>query len=464
MIKHTLLSLSIFFSLGEVSFAQKSISKKPNIIYIMLDDAGYGDFGAFGSKFVKTPNFDKICDEGMKFTQHYSGSAVCAPTRSVLMTGLDTGHTPRRDNTAKSNTDELIEKNGRPLVFLKDEHITVAESLKQVGYATGGIGKWGLGNPGSSGVPEKQGFDYWFGYLDQRHAHSHFPTEIWDGGKMVPLEGNKNGKKQTYVPYLQEEKTLDFIKKNHKNPFFLYLAYTPPHSDYTIPKSDPFFAKYEGIPGGKSVQNYAAMITRTDHTVGKILQLLKELDLDENTIIFYTSDNGPNPTFAKNINSAGGLRGGKRYLYEGGIRAAMTVRWPNHIAKGTESNFIWDMRDFFPTACEIAGSKIPEGLSGQSILKTLKGFKQKERKYNYWEIHSPFQQAVRMGDWKAIRFGTKEPLELYNLSNDPSESQNVANGNPKIVKEIETFLKTARIQSPYFPEMEYAKKKKKKKK
>jgi arylsulfatase A-like enzyme len=166
----------------------------------------------------------------------------------------------------------------------------------------------------------------------------------------------------------------------------------------------------------------------------------------------------------KNINSAGGLRGVKRYLYEGGIRAAMTVRWPNHIAKGTESNFIWDMRDFFPTACEIAGSKIPEGLSGQSILKTLKGFKQKERKYNYWEIHSPFQQAVRMGDWKAIRFGTKEPLELYNLSNDPSESQNVANGNPKIVKEIETFLKTARTQSPYFPEIEYAKKKKKKKK
>ena len=459
MQKLTLLSLIIILSFGTMVFAQKSSSKKPNIIYIMLDDAGYGDFSAFGSKYIKTPNFDKICSEGMKFTQHYSGSAVCAPTRSVLMTGLDTGHTPRRDNTAKSNKKELIEKNGRPLVFLKDEHLTVAESLKDAGYTTGGIGKWGLGNPGSSGVPEKQGFDYWFGYLDQVHAHNHYPEEIWDGGKMVTLEGNINGKKQAYVPYLQEEKTLDFIKKNHENPFFLYLAYTPPHGEYIIPESDPVFSEYKDIVGGKKVQHYAAMVTRTDQTVGKILLLLKKLNIDEDTIIFYTSDNGPNPPFAKHINSGGGLRGIKRYLYEGGIRAVMTVRWPNHISAGTESDFIWDMRDFFPTACDIAGTKIPKGLSGKSILKTLQGKKQKERKFNYWEIHSPFQQAVRMGNWKAIRFGTKEPLELYNLSTDPSEKQNVAQQNPKIVKDIETFLKTARTPSPYFPEIEYTKRK-----
>ena len=457
MSKLTVLSLIILLCFGKIADGQTS--KKPNIIYIMLDDAGYGDFSAFGSKHIKTPNFDKICSEGMKFTQHYSGSAVCAPTRSVLMTGLDTGHTPRRDNTAKSNKKELIEKNGRPLVFLEDEHLTVAESLKEAGYITGGIGKWGLGNPSSSGVPEKQGFDYWFGYLDQVHAHDHYPEDIWEDGEMVALEGNKNGKKEAYVPYLQEEKTLEFIKKNQDKPFFLYLAYTPPHGDYIIPKIDPSFAQYEGLPGGKIVQHYAAMVTRTDETVGKILQVLKDLNLDDDTIIFYTSDNGPNPLFAKNINSGGGLRGIKRYLYEGGIRAAMTVRWPNHIPKGTESDFIWDMRDFFPTACDIAGTKIPKGLSGQSILKTLKGGKQKERKYNYWEIHSPFQQAVRMGNWKAIRFGTKEPLELYNLSNDPSEKQNIANQNPKIVKEIEIFLQTARTPSKYFPEIEYAKKK-----
>ena len=425
----------------------------------MLDDAGYGDFSAFGSKHIKTPNFDKICDEGIKFTNHYSGSAVCAPTRSVLMTGLDTGHTPRRDNTAKANTKELIEKNGRPLVFLEDEHLTVAESLKEAGYVTGGIGKWGLGNPGSTGVPENQGFDYWFGYLDQVHAHDHFPEEIWEHGKMIALNGNKNGKKEDYVPYLQEARTLDFIKKNQANPFFLYLAYTPPHGDYIIPENDPVFSEYEGIPGGEKTQHYAAMVTRTDQTVGKILQLLKDLNLDDDTIIFYTSDNGPNPLFAKSINSAGGLRGVKRDLYEGGIRAAMTVRWPNHIKPGTESDFIWDMRDFFPTACEIAGTKIPEGLSGQSIVTTLKGGTQEERKFNYWEIHSPFQQAVRMGGWKAIRFGTKEPLELYNLSTDPSESNNIAKDNSEIVIEIEAFLKTAREPSIYFPAKEYAKKK-----
>ena len=444
-----LLSSAVFLS---------SAARKPNIIYIMLDDAGYGDFGAFGSKHIKTPVFDKMCDEGIKFTQHYSGSAVCAPTRSVLMTGLDTGHTPRRDNTAKSNTKELIEANGRPLVFLEDEHLTVAESLKDAGYTTGGIGKWGLGNPGSSGVPEKQGFDYWFGYLDQVHAHDHFPEEIWDGGKMVALEGNKNGKKEAYVPYLQEEKTLEFIKKNQDQPFFLYLAYTPPHGDYIIPETDPFFKQYEGLPGGEKVQHYAAMVSRTDHTVGKIMKLLKDLDIDDNTIVFYTSDNGPNPLFAKNINSGGGLRGIKRFLYEGGIRAAMTVRWPNHIEPGTESDFIWDMRDFFPTACEIANTAIPEGLSGQSVLKTLKGKKQKEREFNYWEIHSPFQQAVRMGNWKAIRFGTKESLELYNLETDEAETTNVAAQNPNIVKKIEQFLETARTSSPYFPAKEYGEK------
>ncbi len=445
--------------MGLISKYMASQDRPPNIIYIMLDDAGYGDFGAFGSKYIKTPTFDKICEEGMKFTQHYSGSAVCAPTRSVLMTGLDTGHTPRRDNTAKGNTKELIEKNGRPLVFLKDTDITVAKALKEVGYTTGGIGKWGLGNPGSDGIPEKQGFDYWFGYLDQVHAHNHFPEEIWEGGKMIELSGNKNGLQQQYLPYLQEEKTLDFIKANQKKPFFLYLAYTPPHGKYIIPENDPVFDQYQGIPGGKIVQHYAAMITRTDQTVGKILDLLKDLNLDEDTIIFYTSDNGPNPPFAKNINSAGGLRGIKRSLYEGGIRAAMAVRWPNKVPAGKESEFVRDMRDFFPTACELGKAVIPTGLNGHSILTTLKGGKQATRKFHYWEIHSPFQQAVRMENWKAIRFGTKEPLELYDLKNDPSESNNIAEQHPEIIKEITDFLKTARSPSPYFPERKYAKQK-----
>jgi len=434
---------------------------KPNIIYIMLDDAGYGDFGAFGAQQVKTPVFDQLCEEGIKFTNHYSGSAVCAPTRSVLMTGLDTGHTPRRDNTAKGNKKELIQQHGRPLVFLSKSDVTVAQALKNAGYVTGGIGKWGLGNPGSDGVPEKQGFDYWFGYLDQMHAHNHFPTKIWDAGKMVPLPGNENGMKGQYVPYMQEEKTLDFIQKNHQKPFFLYLAYTPPHSKYEIPNSDPVFDQYKGIDGGVEMQNYAAMITRTDQTVGKIMQLLKTLNIDENTIVFYTSDNGPNKQFKKYLNSTGGLRGAKRSLYEGGIRAAMAVRWPGKIKAGSSSDFIWDMRDFFPTACEIVSANTPANLSGMSVLKTLKGGAQKGRKFHYWEIHTPFQQAVRMGNWKGIRFGTKEPLELYNLDTDVAEKKNIAAENPKIVKELETYLKTARVASPYFPAVEFAKKKQK---
>ena len=433
--------------------AAKVEARKPNIIYVMLDDAGYGDFGAFGSEYVKTPTFDQICREGMKFTNHYSGSAVCAPTRCVLMTGLHTGHCRRRDNTAKALTKELSAKNGRPLVFLEPEDVTVAESLKQAGYFTAGIGKWGLGNPGSTGTPEKQGFDYWFGYLDQVHAHDHFPEEIWDGGKMVALPGNAGKQQKTYVPYLQEEKTLQLIRAHRDQPFFLYLAVTPPHGEYIIPTDDPTFAMYDGIPGGKQVQHYAAMITRTDQTVGKVLALLKELKIDEDTILFYTSDNGPNTPFVKAINSSGGLRGIKRQLYEGGLRAAMAVRWPGKIPAGKTSDLVWDMRDFFPTACDLAGATAPDHLDGFSVMPTLLGKPQADRReMHYWEIHSPFQQAVRHGKWKAIRYGTKEPLELYDLSRDRGERQNIAKQNPDVVAKLVAFLAEARTPSEYFPE------------
>jgi len=425
--------------------------RKPNIIYVMLDDAGYGDFTAFGSPHIKTPTFDRLCAEGMKFTDHYSGSAVCAPTRCVLMTGLHTGHCRRRDNTAKARIQELSQKNGRPLVFLEDEDVTVAEALHQAGYYTAGVGKWGLGNPGSSGVPEKQGFDYWYGYLDQVHAHNHFPDEIWDGGKMVSVPGNEGGGKKTYIPYQQEAKALELIREHHDQPFFLYLAVTPPHGAYIIPTEDPAFSMYDGIPGSPQVQHYAAMITRTDQTVGKVLDLLKELEIDEDTIVFYTSDNGPNPPFAKAIDSAGGLRGNKRMLYEGGIRAAMAVRWPGHIEAGVSSDFVWDMRDVFPTLCELAGSEIPSHLDGMSVVPTLMGQQQRPRMMHYWEIHSPFQQAVRFGDWKGIRFGTEESLELYNLQQDRAETQNVAVSNPDVVNKLEAFLNRARTESIYFP-------------
>ena len=436
---------------------------KPNVIYIMLDDAGYGDFGAFGSPHVKTPAFDRLCKEGMKFTDHYSGSAVCAPTRCVLMTGLHTGHCRRRDNTAKALQKELSAKNGRPLVFLEDEDVTVAEAMKAAGYFTAGIGKWGLGNPGSSGTPEKQGFDYWFGYLDQVHAHDHFPEQIWDGGKMVDLPYNRNGKKGTYIPYLQETKSLEVIREHQDEPFFLYMAVTPPHGKYVIPTDDPTYAMYDGIPGGEQVRHYAAMITRIDQTVGKVLDLLDELQIADNTLVFYTSDNGPNAPFAKAINSGGGLRGIKRQLYEGGIRAAMAARWPGQIPAGVTSDFVWDMRDVFPTLCDVAGTETPDHLDGMSVLPTLLGKEQRGRSMHYWEIHSPFQQAVRFGNWKGIRFGTREPLALYDLQKDRAESTDVADENPELVAKLTAFLNSARSESPYFPEVQKRVVKRKKK-
>ena len=431
--------------------AAETRGTRPNIIYVMLDDAGYGDFSAFGSSYIKTPVFDRICAEGIKFTDHYSGSAVCAPTRCVLMTGLHTGHCRRRDNTAKALVKELSKKNGRPLVFLENEDLTVAESLQEAGYYTAGVGKWGLGNPGSAGVPEKQGFDYWYGYLDQVHAHNHFPEEIWDGGKMALVPGNQAGRKETYIPYEQERKALEIVREHKDDPFFLYLAVTPPHGAYVIPANDPVFAEYVEIPGGSEVQHYAAMVTRTDQMVGKLLDLLQKLGIDDNTIIFYTSDNGPNLPFVKAINSSGGLRGGKRMLYEGGIRAAMGVRWPGRVPAGKESNLVWDMRDMYPTLCELAGVQAPSHLDGMSVVPALTGKEQRTRRMHYWEIHSPFQQAVRFGHWKAIRFGTDEPLELYDLSQDPGEKQNVAPKNLATVRELKAFLDGARTESPYFP-------------
>ncbi|NND97750.1 MAG: sulfatase-like hydrolase/transferase [Pirellulaceae bacterium] len=279
---------------------------------------------------------------------------------------------------------------------------------------------------------------------------------------MVPLSGNLQKPKADYVPYLQEEKTLQFIRDNQTKPFFLYLAVTPPHGAYVIPTDDPAYAIYEGIPGGDVVRHYAAMITRIDQSVGKMMDLLKELGIDDNTIVFYTSDNGPNAAFAKAINSGGGLRGLKRSLYEGGLRAAMAVRWPGKIPAGVTSDFIWDMRDVFPTACEIAGAMPPTDLDGMSVLPTLLGKDQVGRKMHYWEIHSPFQQAVRMDDWKGIRFGTEEQLALYNLSDDVAETNNVADANPEIVKQMTQFLATARTDSPYFPAVRKASAKRKK--
>ncbi len=422
---------------------------KPNIIYIMIDDAGYGDFGAFGSKQVHTPAMDRLCREGTKFTNHYSGSAVCAPTRCVLMTGLHTGHCRRRDNTAKANIDRA--DTGRGLVFLKKEDLTVAEVLKKAGYTTGGIGKWALGNPGFDGEPGKQGFDHWFGYLDQVHAHDHYTEELWQDGKMVPVPGNEGKGEKVYAHDLFEAETLKFIKRYKEGPFFLYLAYTLPHGSYVIPPEDPACALYADKPWARPVKNYAAMITRVDRSVDKVLDLLKELGIDGGTIVFYTSDNGPNAPFVKDLDSAGGFRGTKRQLYEGGLRAAMGVRWPGKVPAGKTSDFVWDMRDVFPTACDLAGVDAPGHLDGMSVLPTLLGKKQGPHEHLYWEIHGPFQQAVRMGKWKGIRFGTQEPLELYDLETDAGEQNNISAQHPSIVAKLTRIMGESRTETQFWP-------------
>jgi arylsulfatase A-like enzyme len=418
-----------------------AVEPKPNIIYVMLDDAGYADFGAMGSRAVKTPTFDRMCAEGMRFTDHYSGSAVCAPTRCVLMTGLHTGHCRRRDNRASASRDQS-DHNG--LVFLKDEDVTVAEALKKAGYVTGGIGKWGLGNSGSAGTPDKQGFDHFLGYLDQVHAHNHYTDWLWNDGERMETG-------ERYSHYLFEEDTLRFIRAHKDRPFFLYLAYCLPHGKYVIPEDDPAYQLYKDKPWPAQVRNYAAMITRADMTVGKVLGLLKELGLDDKTILFYTSDNGPNPPFVEALRSNAPFQGIKRTLHEGGIRAAMAVRWPGRMPAGVTSDFVWDMRDVFPTLCDMVGAPTPQNLDGISVLPTLLGEVQEPHDHLYWEFPKGSQQAVRMGPWKGIRRGTKGPVRLFDLTQDPGETRDLAAGHPEVVARMVDIMNESHIPDPFWP-------------
>ncbi|MEL7500491.1 MAG: arylsulfatase [Planctomycetota bacterium] len=441
----------------------RQTDERPNIIYIMLDDAGYNDFGHTGSKFIKTPNFDSICREGIFFNNHYSGSAVCAPTRCVLMTGLHSGHCKRRDNKATGN----LKATSNGLVFLDESDLTVAKHLQQAGYVTGGIGKWGLGNSGTTGSPDRQGFDHFVGYLDQVHAHNHYTDWLWKDGDRLELPENKDGQQGTYVHDVLEQETYAFIRQHAAGdkPFFLYLPYTLPHGKYEIPSNDPNLNHYRDQPWSQSVKNYAAMVTRADQTVGNIMALLKQLKIDDNTIIFYTSDNGPNKVHAVELGSGEPFRGIKRQLTEGGLRAAMAVRWPGRIKPGQTNDLAWSMIDVFPTLSELAQRETPKGLDGVSVVPTLLGNEANQRPIEsiYFEIHHPFQQAVRMGKWKGMRFGTEHPMQLYDLSSDPHEDRNLAGQNPKIVQQINAIMKREHVESPFYPSVKQPKKKKKRK-
>ena len=415
-------------------------SRTPNIIFILADDLGYGDLGCYGQKVIKTPNIDRLASEGTRFTQCYAGSTVCAPSRAALMIGFHTGHARVRGNAN---------------VPLRPEDTSVAEVLKQAGYTTGIVGKWGLGEPGSTGIPNKKGFDYWFGYLNQTHAHNYYPDYLWKNEEQYPLRQGE------YSHDLFTREALDFVRRAREKPFFLYLAYTIPHANNELFRKTgngqevPSDAPYSNENWSQPHKNFAAMITRMDGDVGKLMALLKELGLDRNTVVFFSSDNGPHkeggndPEF---FDSNGPLRGIKRDLYEGGIRVPMIARWPGRIKAGATSNQVWAFWDFLPTAAEIVGAKSPPGLDGISMLPALLGRGQKNHEFLYWEFHEGgFKQAVRMGDWKAVRLGPGKPLELYDLRTDIGEKNNVTDKHPDVGAKIEQILKAARTESQAWP-------------
>ena len=432
---------------------------KPNIIYIMADDLGYGDVGCYGQPDIQTPNIDRIAGEGVKFTQHYAGSTVCAPSRCVLMTGLHTGHCHIRGNKR---------------VNLRPEDVTVAELLKAEGYATGQAGKWGLGIEGEEGMPTRQGFDYFFGYLDQGHAHNYYPTFLIENEQRIQLdnvvpEPKDSGagvatEKRTYSHDLIAQAGLDFVRRSHAQPFFLYWSLTLPHANNEAGQDGmevPDQGIYKDRDWPENKKNMAAMVTRMDRDVGRLLDLLQELGIAENTLVIFTSDNGPHKEGGNDpdwFDSNGPLRGIKRDLYEGGIRVPTVARWPARIQPGTETDHISAFWDFLPTALDAAGARIPDGLDGVSYLPAMTGDTENQghHPYLYWEFtEQGGKQAVRQGNWKGICLNVAEDpaasLELYNLANDLGEMNNIAAAHPDIVARLAAFMDEAHTPSELFP-------------
>lgn len=444
-------------------------TNKPNIIYILADDLGYGDLSCYGQTKFSTPHIDALAKEGLLFTQHYAGSSVCAPSRSTLLTGLHTGHTPIRGNK------EVRPEGQWPL---PDSTYTLAELLKDDGYVTGAFGKWGLGYPNSQGDPLKQGFDEFYGYNCQRLAHNYYPYHLWDNDKKVILEGNAGASEKQYAPELIHQKAVQFINKNKDKPFFLYYPSIIPHAELFAPNDymNRFLGKFnpekkfKGVDEGENYKNggygsqenghaaFAALITLLDDQVGELVAKIKELGLEENTIFIFTSDNGPHKEAGadpKYFNSNGNLRGFKRDLFEGGIRVPMIVKWKGKVKEGTTTDHISAFWDVFPTFSELIGSKKNSNIDGISFLPTLlnNASKQKEHDYLYWEFHElGGRQALRKGNWKLVKNNIQNggELFLFNLKTDPSETNNLMKENPEKLQELQKILEGARIESETF--------------
>jgi arylsulfatase A-like enzyme len=448
----------VITGVGSTAYQQP---RGPNILLIHADDLGYGDLSVYGQTNFQTPSLDRLAREGTRFTQYYSGSTVCAPSRAALMTGLHTGHA-------------WVRGNGE--IPLRPEDVTVAELLRDAGYRTAVVGKWGLGTPGTAGQPDRQGFEYSFGFLDHRHAHRQFTDHLYRNGQRVGTDLERD-----YVNDLFTKEAAAFIERQDERPFFLYLNYTVPHAELRVP--DDSLTPFRGRFGEKPFENvkadarqagatpdspslgyrsqpvpkaaFAGMITRMDRDIGRLLDLLRERGLDSRTLVMFTSDNGPHreggadPAF---FNSSGGLRGIKRDLYEGGIRVPMIARWTGTVPAGRSSDHVWAHWDVLPTLTDLAGAKTPDGLDGRSTARALRGQSQPAQPFLYWEFHERgFQQAVRMGNWKAVRLKKDAPLELYDLAADRNEEREIAARHPEVVAKIEAYLKTARTESERWP-------------
>lgn len=451
----------------------QSTAQRPNIVLIIADDLGYGDISVNGQQLIRTTNIDKLAEEGIVFKQFYAGATVCAPSRSSLLTGLHTGHTFIRGNVSVSPEGQ------QPIPAAV---ITITEILKQAGYRTGAFGKWGLGPVGSSGDPNKHGFDKFYGYNCQGLAHRYYPTHLWDNEKRIELEGNAGFlEQQQYAPDLIQQKAIDFISSDDgRQPFFLFLPYLLPHAELLVP-DDSIFQYYKGrfketafkgrdyganaAPEGYTSQQFphatfAAMVARLDNYVGQVVAKLKEKGLDKNTLIIFSSDNGPHieggadPVF---FNSGGGFRGTKRDLTEGGIRVPFIATWKNIIKPGSTSEHMGAFWDLFATFAELAGTTATQKTDGISILPALTAKKiQPQHDYLYWEFHEEGgKQAIRQGQWKAIRLKVdslpKAPVELYDLSKDPGEKSNLSKKYPQKAKALALLIDKAHVKSALFP-------------
>ena len=457
-------------------FAVAARAAGPNIVFILADDLGIGDLGCYGQEKIKTPHIDRIAAEGMRFTQFYSGNAVCAPSRCALLTGRHMGHAVIRNNMQRAPKAEGQQP-------MPGDTVTCAQLLKKAGYTTAIVGKWGLGMPEDNSAPSHFGFDHYYGYLCQGVAHTYYPPYLWRDGVKEPLPGNSKdfvdlGGKiepggQTYAHDRMADDALRWVRDNKEKPFFLYLAFTVPHLSLQVPEDS--LADYKGkwtetpYDGTKHYAAqptpraaYAAMVTRMDRDIGRLMALLKELALDEKTVVFFSSDNGAvfplcgtDPEFFR---STWGLRGYKQDLYEGGIRTPFLARWPGHIQAGTVSEHSGAFWDMLPTFCELAGTSAPAGGDGIGIAPTLLARGQQRRHdFLYWEYHGGgTSQAVRLmgdaenGDWKAVRLGVKKnpdaPIQLYRLKSDPAESKDVAAEHPDVVARIKEIM--AREHTP----------------